>query len=231
MNHPLLLLHGALANRKQLEKIQEYLSIEFDVYSINFSGHDGTKISDDFSINLFTWDVLKFIQNHHIKNFDVFGYSMGGYVALNFAKQNPGYIRKIMTLGTKFDWSPESAEKESSMLVPAIIRNKVPKYADALSALHGPDLWEEVVVKTASMMKSLGMGNALRDEDFKNIQCPVQICIGSEDKMVTLDESKKITQLLPNATLNIIAGWKHPLESADPQMLSAIISDFITTNP
>ena len=43
---------------------------------------------------------------------DIFGYSMGGYVALHAARRHPERIGSIMTLGTKFAWDTPTAEKE-----------------------------------------------------------------------------------------------------------------------
>ena len=46
------------------------------------------------------------------------GHSMGGYVALKLALKRPELVDRIITLGTKFNWTPEVAAKEVKMLNP-----------------------------------------------------------------------------------------------------------------
>jgi hypothetical protein len=57
---------------------------------------------------------------------------MGGYVALYLASANENLLDKIANLGTKFDWNPETALKESKMLNVEQIEIKVPKFAEVL---------------------------------------------------------------------------------------------------
>ena len=107
----IVLLHGALGTKKQLDKLSHLLSSKFNVYSLDFDGH-GSKVSGkEFSMELFKNNVVDFILEHGIEKTHVFGFSMGGYVALNLAKTHPHLISNIVTLGTKFNWSQEAAEK------------------------------------------------------------------------------------------------------------------------
>ena len=124
----LILLHGALGSMEQFSEAKELLSKEFNVHVFNFSGHGGKRIETPFSIEQFVDDTSTYLDQHQIKSTHIFGYSMGGYVALQLARDHPGKIEKIMTLGTKFNWTPESAENEVRMLVPKVIESKIPKF-------------------------------------------------------------------------------------------------------
>ena len=55
----------------------------------------------------------------------VFGYSMSGYVALALEAERPGTFSGIVTLGTKFAWTPDVATTESARLDPAAISKKL----------------------------------------------------------------------------------------------------------
>ncbi len=81
---------------------------------------------------------------------------MGGYVGLNLAKEYPELVGRIVTLGTKFAWTKEVAEKEIKMLNPEKIAEKIPAFADRLKSIHTNNNWKEVVRKTARMMYGLG---------------------------------------------------------------------------
>ncbi|WP_299889688.1 alpha/beta fold hydrolase [uncultured Lacinutrix sp.] len=223
----LLLLHGALGSKVQLESIKSLLSNNYNVYSIDFEGHGSEASNNKFSIALFTKNVLDTLSKLNIIKINIFGYSMGGYVALNFALQNPEMVDNIVTLGTKFNWSKDSAEREVKMLNPNVIEEKVPKFANRLNELHRANNWKHVVNKTADMMIQLADKEKLNNDDFKQIKHSVLIGIGTLDAMVTIEESEKIATILDNGNLKIIENFQHPIEKIDPKQLSNIILDFI----
>jgi len=226
MKAPLLLLHGALGSKNQFNPIKGRLEEHFDVYTLNFEGHGGTPSNHPFSIEVFTENVLQFLEAHSIDSIHIFGYSMGGYVALHTALKFPNKINQIVTLGTKFNWDKEAAQKEVRMLDPAKIEEKVPHFAEKLNQVHHPQDWKTVMKKTAEMMLSIGNGQKLQDKDFKDISVPVTIGIGSLDRMVSLEESAYVSKLLPNATLITLEGVQHPIEKLDTDQLA----DYVISN-
>ena len=228
MKQQILLLHGALGSKKQLQPLQDLLQKKFEVHSINFEGH-GSSVSDqDFSIALFTQNVIDYLAQHSIENINIFGYSMGGYVALNAALHHPEKIKRIVTLGTKLDWSKESAPKEIKMLNPEIIEAKVPHFADKLKAEHAPQDWKNVMSKTARLMHGMADGKKLFDKDFEAIQHAVTIGIGDADKMVSLKESQHVANLLPHAILKVLEGIEHPIDKIDPERIASYIAERMT---
>lgn len=224
---PLLLLHGALGSQDQLLPLRSVLSEVFEVHTMNFSGHGGDDCKTfDFSIDLFAEDVITYLEAQKLSKIDIFGYSMGGYVALKVADKKPELVNKIFALATKFHWTPDSAVQETKMLNPEKIKEKVPGFAKALSQRHEPEEWELVMNKTAQMMLELGNGKALTAEDFKKIEHKVLIAVGTADSMVSLTESEEVAQYLPNATFKSIADWTHPIEKVDIKLLSELLNDY-----
>ena len=223
MKDSILLLHGALGSKDQFASLIEKLKDEFDVHTFNFSGHGGIPFSKDFSIDAFVEETIGFMNAHGLESTNVFGYSMGGYVALKTALLYPLRLKKIITLGTKFNWTPETAAKETARLIPEAIEEKVPKFAEALQKRHHPQDWKKLMNNTTAMMMALGTSDAIRDEDFLKIQNEVLICVGSEDNMVTKEESAATAGYLPNGQLQIIDGFKHPIETVDVNKLAEII--------
>ncbi|MEO0403965.1 MAG: alpha/beta hydrolase, partial [Bacteroidota bacterium] len=116
-----LLLHGALGSKEQLEGIAKELSGKFKVHSINFGGHGGYATDHPFSIDFFTDEVFQYLEKYKLEQVSIFGYSMGGYVALNLASKQPKKVERIVTYGTKFNWSTETSAKEVKMLNPHMI--------------------------------------------------------------------------------------------------------------
>jgi pimeloyl-ACP methyl ester carboxylesterase len=225
----LIILHGALGAKSQFEQLSSQLSEHFLVYTLEFDGH-GTKSSEEvnFSIELFAQNLKEFMQENNIQKPLVFGYSMGGYVALKLESQYPGSIEKLVTLGTKFDWNPESAEKEAKMLNPEKIEEKVPAFAAYLKSLHGDDDWKTVLQRTAKMMLELGNKPSLRSYDFHHIQIPVQLLRGEKDAMVTNEETAEVQHLLRNGSYNEVADWLHPINLVpSDQLAQQLLSSYL----
>ncbi|MDH7447174.1 alpha/beta fold hydrolase [Aquimarina sp. 2201CG14-23] len=227
MKNNIVLLHGALGSETQFEKLVTILEKEFNVYTFNFDGHGGIPIKNDFSIDLFTKNTKTFIEQHQLENPIVFGYSMGGYVGINVARKYPDIVHKIITLGTKFDWTPDFSRQEVRMLNPDKIAQKVPKFAQYLKALHSDTYWKEVVLQTAKMMNNLGDTPTLKDEEIEKIQHKALVCLGALDNMVTLEESKRISNTFPNGQFQILENCPHQIERANIPDLAKTIQDFI----
>ncbi|MCW3102258.1 MAG: alpha/beta hydrolase [Bacteroidetes bacterium] len=225
MKH-LLLLHGAIGAKDQLQPLAEMLKEKFIVHTLNFSGHGGAKMPEEFSIEAFAADVLAYLKANSIQQANIFGYSMGGYVALYLAKHQPEKMEKIFTLGTKFLWSPEIAAKEIKMLDAGKIAEKLPAFAEALEKRHAPNDWKDVLKRTTEMMTALGNKNVLGKADYNSIEHPVLIGIGDKDTMVTLEETIDVYRSLKNASLIVFPGMQHPIEKADQGWLADEISRF-----
>ena len=217
----LIILHGALGAKSQFEQLASPLKNHFDVHILEFNGH-GAKADDsvDFSIELFAQNLKEFMQENGIQKPLIFGYSMGGYVALKLESQYPGSIEKLVTLGTKFDWNPESAEKEAKMLNAEKIAEKVPAFANYLKSLHGEENWKAVLERTAKMMLELGNKPVLKSYDFHHIQIPVQLLRGEKDVMVTKEETTEVQSLLGNGSYHEVAEWVHPINLVPSDQLA-----------
>jgi len=223
----LLLLHGAIGAKDQFGVLNELLSAEKEVHTMNFTGHGGAKIPEEpFTIDMFARDIITYLDTNNIDETDVFGYSMGGYAALYAALDNPGRIGRIFTLATKFEWTPEIAEREVKMLDADKMKVKVPKFAQELAKRHGEDKWETILAKTAEMMRELGNKNVLTLDRLKDIKNETLIGIGDRDKMVSLEETIGAFKAMPNANLAVLPATPHPIEMADSTRLAAEIRSF-----
>lgn len=215
----LLLLHGALGCKRDFDDLQKLLSSHYDCYTLDFIGHGSEAASTlPLSISTFADQTKTFVELHQLQNALVFGYSMGGYVASYLHKQT-GCFTKIYTLGTKFIWHIESAQKEANLLHPATIAEKAPTYAANLIEKHGSDHWENLLQKTAAMMLELGQHPALQMSDFKTIACTMAIGLGDKDKMIPIEDAMSVKNALPNACLDVLPFTQHPIDRVKTELL------------
>lgn len=226
MKKNLILLHGALGHADNFNQIAEDLKNEYQIYSLLFKGH-GTEngTSKSFFIKDLVAQLHSFIQENDIENPNIFGYSLGGYVALYYALEYPDTIQSIITLATKLAWSPEIAEQEVRFLNPEIILEKVPKYAMQLEQTHGEN-WQILLKQIADLMLDIGSQNYLNETTLPQINIPVQIMVGDQDKQVSVSESKWAADLLPNSKFVLLSNTEHPFEKVDKEVIKQKICDF-----
>ncbi|MBK1897848.1 alpha/beta fold hydrolase [Chryseobacterium paridis] len=222
----LLLLHGALGHSDLFKPYKQVLSKHFNIHTPLFSGHGNTEISEKgISIEKYTQELTEYCQQEKLEDVYIFGHSMGGYVGLCYALQQPGNVNSVLTLGTKFDWTEEQAIKESKMLDPEVILAKIPKYAEQLETQHGTQ-WKKLLPAVANMMISLGKNSPLNQITLANLTIPVQIMVGDKDNMVTIEESMQTHRDIPNARLAVLPDTKHPMDRTRPTLVLDIMKDF-----
>lgn len=220
------MLHGALGSAAQFDILKKYLPADRPVFALNFPGHGGEPTDGSFLMERFSEFVLDFLEKENLSQADIFGYSMGGYVALYLAWKNPERVRRIFTLGTKLDWSPETAASMSRMFDPEKIEAKVPQFAESLAKTHAPLDWKEVCRNTSAFLNDLGNGKGIPPEAFGQITCAVTIGLGEMDNVVTQEESRAVADVLSNGRFEILAGCKHPIEQTDFVLLAERVREF-----
>lgn len=223
----LLLLHGALGSAKIFEQLIPLLSDHFDILCPDFCCH-GTRAEtgDGFKMSDLVEDLEEIIVKDGRSPYHVFGFSMGGYVAMSLALKSPQYFSGIMSLGTKLAWSPEQALHESKMLNPEKIAEKVPSFAQYLASQHG-DGWQQLCRQTANMMVDLGNSPILSKQLAKNLSMPISIGLGDADNMVSKEESEAFASALPNGRFDLLANTPHPFEKVDNVLIANTILNFL----
>ncbi|GAB4231815.1 MAG: hypothetical protein Tsb0034_04310 [Ekhidna sp.] len=220
------LLHGALGDATQLLPLKENLSPFFEVKVLEFDGHGQTSHqSDAFSVDGFVGQLKDFLLKMNEPS-HLFGYSMGGFVALLAAAEGNSKIKSITTLGTKMKWNQEIAAGEVRHLNADKIKAKVPAFYKLLEERHG-DHWIDVLERTADFMLLLGASNPMNREQVSKIDLPVLLLLADQDQMVTEEETEAVQKWIPSASYHQIENSHHPLEKVDLDMLTNKIRSFI----
>ena len=225
---PIILLHGALGSKEQLQPLATALESHFQVHAFNFSGHGGRLFGDKpFSISGFSEQLSEYMDEMGISQAPVFGYSMGGYAAMYLASLFPDRISKLITLATKFHWDEKTAAREVRMLDATTIREKVPAFAAQLQQRHAPNNWLVLLEKTSQLLTDLGKQNTLQPEHYATIATPCLLLLGDRDKMVSLDETVAVYKQLPHAQLGVLPGTPHAFEQVNVHLLAKLITTFV----
>ena len=225
----LILLHGALGASTQLDALATALRPHFRVHQLDLEGHgNAAQRGRPFRMQHFAENVAELLDRLALQQSMLFGYSMGGYVALHLALEHPDRVSRVATLGTKFRWDSAYAAREVARLDPAVIRAKVPAFAATLETRHaGAGGWEGVLTATAELLVHLGEHPLLTDTTLPTISAPARIIVGERDNTVSVDESSATADLLASGSLTVLANTPHPIEQVSVDVLAAVLVEFL----
>lgn len=218
----LILLHGALGCEDLFTPLIEEIREHYNCYTFNFSGHGGVPFRNGFSINQFASELNEFMDDNNIDACDIFGHSMGGYVALYASAMGNEKIENVITLGTKFLWTKEIGEKESAMLDIEKLRIKAPAFIELMELRHGEN-WDRLIIQVKKMLLELGAHQSLTDELLNKINIPVTLLRGENDRMVSLEETQNTELKIESCNFISLPSQPHLLEQVDTSMLRDLL--------
>lgn len=227
----LILLHGALGTPDYFDFLEKNLYEGFNIFKPKLSGHAGAAmLSTQISMQGYVDELADFISKKKLNKVHIFGYSMGGYIALKYASNYPEKVKSIMTLATKWNWDEAVAERESAMLDPDKIKSKVPQFAQYLAHIHGQEHWENLTRQIAKMLLNLGRDPLLDKETLTALKVPILLASGDKDNMIKIEETIYTAQKIPNADIAILPNTLHPFERINRPLLLQILGDFLKKN-
>jgi len=228
MKPALIILHGALGCKDQFTEWKNVLADNCDCHLLDFSGH-GSRSGEEgiFSIGKFSKELTEYIQQHNLKQPNILGYSMGGYVGLYTALYHSELLGRIMTIATKLDWNIESSKKEAGYLKPQWMQVKVPQLVEQLKQSHGAH-WESIVEKTAEMMLRLGETPLLTAENVKGIKNKIKFSVGDKDKMVSVAETFSFYKNTGDSCFCVLPNTGHLPETMSLERIKFEVLDFLS---
>ena len=222
-----VLVHGLGGRSEDWEKLAPYLAkAGYRIYLPDLPGFGQSEKPANFSYSIS--DEAKivdgFFEALKLKQVDLGGWSMGGWVVQIVAAQHPERVRRLMLfdsagLYVKPDW-------DTKLFTP-VSAAELDKF-DALLMPHPPQLPEFVVkdiLRTSHehswiirrAMDSMLTGRDTTDGFLPNLKMPVLIVWGEVDQITPLSEGQKMHQLIPQSQMNVVPGCGHlaPNECAD----------------
>jgi pimeloyl-ACP methyl ester carboxylesterase len=170
------------------------------------------------------------------------GLSMGGYVALAFARRHPGRLRGLILADTKAEADgPEARAARDKMIAlanekgtAAVVDEMVPKLLGATTRKSRPEV-EKEVRRIGSAQSAGGVAAALaalRDRPdatpgLGNIRVPTLVVVGVEDGVTPPDAARKLAAGIPGATLEEIPAAGHLSNLEDPAAFTAAVRRFL----
>lgn len=230
-----LLLHGGLFNIDlQFGEVLPGLARTRRVIAVDFQGHGRTgDIDRPLTSAGLASDVVGLLQHLGVPQVDVFGFSVGGGVALYLAVKHPALVRRLVVSSASFHPDgdrPENAEAVGAMTVDMIAGT--PMEQDYLAKSPNPDKLQDLLDKLGTFDRGFA---GWSDDEIAGIEAPTLITVGDCD-MVTLDHAVRFLRLrggdvngdfagVPSSQLAVFPGTTHFFGLSR----TALVLDVVTT--
>ena len=190
---PLIVLHGAYMNIPSMGAIIPKLAETHRVYAVELQGHGRTTdIDRPITYQNLADDVAAFISAVGLQRADVFGYSMGGQVALQLAIRHPAKVNKVVAASVAYDlrgWQPTYQALIPQMTVEMLVG--MPFAEEYRRLAPNPDGFPELARKLIALEKEPMAWEA----DLKALKTPVLFIAGDAD-VATLEHTVAMFRLL-----------------------------------
>ncbi|MBN2618394.1 MAG: alpha/beta hydrolase [Spirochaetales bacterium] len=255
---PIIFLHGLGASSFTWRYLYKYYSLEYRVISLDLKGFgDSSKPNDnDYRISDQAKIIQKFINEKNLSNVTLIGNSYGGSVALStFANADTKTKGKIsnMILIDPAAYRQEKMPGYISLLQTPLInkltlyispKNLIAKIILKLIFYNDSLITDEMVLTYGNLLKDGEAHNALiqtaigvSDKEtsdisslYKQINIPVLIIWGNNDKIIEKNDGIKLNNDLPKSELVILDDCGHIPQEEQPEITINVINNFLESS-
>lgn len=170
-------------------------------------------------------DIGGLLDHLSIERAHIAGYSLGGYLGLSLALEQPRRVQSLLMHAAKFYWTRETVAEMRRQLDPDAMSEKTPAYADQLAREHGGSHWRSLVRQAADLVSYISE-NGLTEGMAARCQPPVLVTVGDRDELVTLPEAQRLSRVFRHGQLMVLPGTRHSFASVKPVPLLPVMQAF-----
>jgi 3-oxoadipate enol-lactonase len=230
---PLVLLHGFPLDHHLWDEVVPLLTDTFDVILPDLRGFgNSTMIDSPHSMDDYASDIANLLDHLNIQKAAIVGHSMGGYVALAFARLYPNRVRGLGLVSSQvLADAPErkegrykSAADVDANGINSVVEAMAPKftadeklqaYARTSMERQQPTAYIGALKAMAERMDSTSL--------LASFNFPVVIIHGDADALIPIERAREIKAALPQAHLFEISGAGHmPMVEAKEKTAEAL---------
>jgi pimeloyl-ACP methyl ester carboxylesterase len=198
---PIVVLHGAYMTVDAMGEIIPMLAKTRTVIAVELQAHGRTAdINRAITYEQMADDVAALIKHLDMEKADVFGYSMGGGVALQIAIRHPGVVRKLVAASVSYTSDGMHSELFESIpsITPEVFAGS-PIEAAYLEVAPNPDDFPKLVEK----LKKLDMTPF--EWDIRAVTAPTLLIVGDSDA-IRLEHAVEMFRILGGGVMGDLAG-------------------------
>ena len=220
---PLVTLHAALGSTDlEIDRLIAHWEKDFRVVALDFSGHGASAATTGTPTwDTYTDDATALLEHLDLRDVRLFGFSMGGGIALATAARHPDRISRVASHATNVQWTTDDVDR----MVPRMLEaadHPDGRWATRLAEVHGPR-WKDLVHQLVAFTRGLP-GNWIPNEVLASIPQPTLISAGDADRYFDVRHAVHLYKALPEASLWIAPGLDHPIQTVNVPLFAAAIS-------
>lgn len=214
------------------------------VLAPNLRGFGGTPLGDDEpSLDLVADDLAALLHERGFEQVVLGGLSMGGYVAMAFARRHPERLAALILADTKMTADPPAAVAnrrrvadllDADSVSPVLLDEVYPKLVGATTKRERPDVVEQVTtwVSSAPAPAAAWAQRAMASrpdssETLRQVAVPALVIVGDEDELSPVTDAEAMATALPDSRLVVIPGSGHLTAVEAPAGFSHVVRAFL----
>lgn len=254
---PLLFVHGlGAAWQAWLENIPEFAR-DHRVIAMDLPGFGLSEMpAHDISIEYYRRFLYALADELGIESAAVVGNSMGGFIAAELAIRHPERVQRLSLVSAAIFWQEYRRAKplvSLARLTDAYIGRLLARSANSVS--RRPRLRELALLSAGiryphliphelanelvrSARRTPGFLPALEalagfplNEELPKIACPTLVVWGAHDALVTVHDSERIEQAIPNAQRAVFERTGHAPMLERPERFNRVLREFLDEEP
>jgi pimeloyl-ACP methyl ester carboxylesterase len=216
---PLVLIHGYPLDHSIWDKVIPLLSDSFDVIVPDLRGFGTSTPSDaTYGMSEYAADIAGLLDHLGIEQAAVVGHSMGGYVALAFAREFPQRIRGLGLVSSQALADAEDRKEGRYKTAEEVGAKGVGGVAEGMAGKLSADArlqeYSRDLIKKQSPSGVIGALKAMAErldstEFLKNFQLPVVLVHGDADALIPVEQARSVAGSILHARLVVLEGVGH----------------------
>lgn len=237
---PVIFLHGFPFDHTSWEPLVPLLRDHARLILPDLRGFGRSPASPDpmYTMRMFADDIHGLINQLGIDKAVLVGHSMGGYIALAFARAYPNHLAGLGLVGTQARADTPERRAGRKKTADAIKRRGLERATEGMAEKYvaNPALVPAVrqqILKAnpqAAIAALKGMAERQDSTDLlPTITAPAVVIAGEADQMVPLERARTLNQLLPWSWLVEIPGCGHLMPLEAPEATADALHKFFHT--
>lgn len=233
---PLILIHGLCGDNTKWKNEIRRLSKTFKAVSLDCRGHGKSDKTDSYTLNDHVQDILSLMDNLKFTTVNLYGVSMGSYIAQGVAITQPHRIKKLILAVPKSNGLTSSTQRlfeEHARELEGLNEQEKLMFFYKHIAYNAETLlkYPELLKSTLTPKQTEAANKALEGFDYRGelhkITAKTLVISGKYDELNPPSDGKLCASLIPNATFIEMQYSGHIPMLEEPETYNNIIDNFL----
>ena len=243
---PIILIPGLSSSKEAMFFIRDALQEDYRVITLDVRGHGESTHPSSYTLEDHAKDLQEIIKKLELENVDIFGYSMGSYIALRGAELNCENIDHLILLCTNPSSKVSSVSRllgEKGLEYPKISRREM--FQAIYDSYLSPSTLRKIASGELDMSRFASSGSVgeLNEEekraelksisnfdnslDYDKVKCRTLVIAAEHDRINPCELGKEVADGIEGAEFCLIKDAGHMVAYEKTGELLTVIKEFL----